>query len=115
MNEADILDFSNGKLIKQAESKLLFLAFCFEFRNYKNSLLSKETFYISHFPIQLDATCNGYQHLSLLTGDEPLAGKLNLISGDNDEMPEDFYSFIGLKINDYLEIRKIDENNNKKN
>ena len=114
-NEYDILNFRNGKLIKEAESKLLFIAFCFEYSNYHNSLSSNDNFYISYFPIQLDATCNGYQHLSLLTGDEPLAGKLNLISGDNDEMPEDFYSFIGLKINDYLEIRKIDENNNKKN
>ena len=36
-----------------------------------------------------DATCNGYQHLSLLTGNEPLAGQLNLISGDNDTKPKD--------------------------
>lgn len=101
-NETDILDFSNGKLIKEAKSKLLFIAFCFEYQNYHNSLLSTDSFYMSSFPIQLDATCNGYQHLSLLTGDEPLAGQLNLISGDKDSIPNDFYSFVAIKINDYL-------------
>jgi len=44
-----------------------------------NYLFINENMYISHLPIQLDATCNGYQHLSLLMGDEPLAGQLNLI------------------------------------
>lgn len=34
-----------------------------------NSLFSNDTSYISHFPIQLDATCNLYLHLSLLTGE----------------------------------------------
>ncbi|KZV77888.1 DNA/RNA polymerase, partial [Exidia glandulosa HHB12029] len=60
-NEEDILNFRNGNLIKKADSKLLFIAFCFEYINYHNSLFSNETSYISHFPIQLDATCNGYQ------------------------------------------------------
>ena len=101
-NEENILNFRNGILIKEAESKLLFIAFCFEYANYHNSLFSSESSYISYFPIQLDATCNGYQHLSLLIGDEPLAGKLNLISGDQFSIPEDFYSFVGLKLNDYL-------------
>lgn len=112
-NLSDILDFRNGKLIKEAESKLLFIAFCFEFNNYYNSLNSNETSYISYFPIQLDATCNGYQHLSLLIGDESLASHLNLISGDSDSIPQDFYSFIALKLIDYLNFRLSDENKKK--
>ena len=104
-NEENILDFSNGKLIMEAKSKLLFIAFCFEYQNYHNSLLSSDSYYISHFPIQLDATCNGYQHLSLITGDEPLASQLNLISGDKDTIPNDFYSFVAIKINDYLKFK----------
>ena len=112
INENDILNFKNGKLIKEAESKLLFIAFCFEYKKYYNSLFTNETFYISNFPVQLDATCNGYQHLSLLTGDEPLAGELNLISGDDDTIPKDFYSFVGLKINDYLIQRLSEEKKN---
>lgn len=113
-NEEDILNFRNGKLIKLADSKLLFVAFCFEYLNYHNSLFNTDSFYVSHFPIQLDATCNGYQHLSLLTGDEPLAGQLNLISGDEDSIPNDFYSFVALKINDYLNIRLLEEKHNLK-
>lgn len=112
-NLSDILDFRNGKLIKEAESKLLFIAFCFEFNNYYNSLNSNETSYISYFPIQLDATCNGYQHLSLLIGDESLASHLNLISGDSDSIPQDFYSFIALKLIDSLNFRLSDENKKK--
>lgn len=109
-NEEDILNFrgaGGGKLIMEADSKLLFIAFCFEYINYYSSLNSNEDFYISHFPIQLDATCNGYQHLSLLTGDEPLAGELNLVSGDDDSIPKDFYSFVALKVNDYLKQKLI--------
>ena len=112
-NLSDILNFRNGKLIKEADSKLLFIAFCFEFGNYFNSLKSNDTSYITYFPIQLDATCNGYQHLSLLMGDESLAGHLNLISEDPESIPQDFYSFIGLKINDYLNLRLSDEKNKK--
>jgi DNA-directed RNA polymerase len=80
----------------------LFIAFCFEYINYKNSLDNNLTYFISHFPIQLDATCNGYQHLSLLTGDEPLAGQLNLISDDIYSAPKDFYTYVTLKFKDYL-------------
>jgi len=110
-NEDNILNFKNGKLIKEADSKLLFIAFCFEYKKYYNSLFSNDLTYTSYFPIQLDATCNGYQHLSLLTGDEPLAYQLNLTSGDFSSLPKDFYSYIGLKINDYLnkEIQNAEE------
>jgi DNA-directed RNA polymerase len=35
-------------------------------------------YFITFLPIQLDATCNGYQHLSLLSMDLSLAKELNL-------------------------------------
>jgi len=101
-NEFNILNFKNGILLREADSKLLFIAFCFEYINYKNSLNNNLTYFISYFPIQLDATCNGYQHLSLLTGDEPLAGQLNLIADDINTVPKDFYTYVGLKFKDYL-------------
>lgn len=109
-NENEILNFYNGNLISKADSKLLFIAFCFEYLNYHNSLFNMDTFYISHFPIQLDATCNGYQHLSLLIGDEDLAGELNLIEGEDNRVPKDFYKFVALKINDYF-LKRISEEN----
>ena len=38
-NIINILNFENGELLKDADSKLLFIAFCFEFKNY---FLSKD-------------------------------------------------------------------------
>jgi DNA-directed RNA polymerase len=110
-NHEDILNFRNGKLINESDSKLLFIAFCFEYTNYFNSLFSNETFYISYFPIQLDATCNGYQHLSLLTGDESLASQLNLNLQDEHDIPNDFYDFVAIKMNDYLIKTKMEVKN----
>lgn len=114
-NEINILNFRNGELLTKADSKLLFIAFCFEYINYKNSLNFNDTYYISHFPIQLDATCNGYQHLSLLTGDEPLSGQLNLISDDENTIPKDFYTFVGMKLKEYLNNKIIEIKNSSKN
>lgn len=42
-------------LIKEADNKPLFIAFCFEYRNYLNSLNNNNTYYYTNFPIQLDA------------------------------------------------------------
>ena len=107
-NEDQILNFKNGNLINQAESKLLFIAFCFEYLNYKNSLNNNNTYFISNFPIQLDATCNGYQHLSLLTGDESLAAQLNLVPATDNDVPKDFYNFIGLRLTSYFKTKILE-------
>jgi len=107
--DADIMDFENGSLINKAESKLLFIAFCFEYRHYKNALLNDKTYYVSYFPIQLDATCNGYQHLALLTGNDDLAKELNLVLSSSDELPKDFYLFISLRLKEYFK-KEIEEN-----
>ena len=77
-NEEEILNFTNGVLLSKAENKFLFIAFCFEYRNYYNNLVLGKSFYYSNFPIQLDATCNGYQHLAMLIEDENLLNLLNL-------------------------------------
>ena len=45
------------------------------------------TYYLSDFPIQLDATCNGYQHLALLTEDHDLAFKWNIFDISSDDKP----------------------------
>jgi len=108
-NDTDILDFENGCLINKAESKLLFIAFCFEYRHYKNALFNNKTYYLSYFPIQLDATCNGYQHLALLTGNDDLARELNLVLSSSDQIPKDFYLFISLRLKEYFK-KEIEEN-----
>lgn len=68
----------DGNLISQAENKLLFISFCFEYINYLEALNNKQEFFITQLPIQLDATCNGFQHLTLLLNDLELAKNLNL-------------------------------------
>jgi hypothetical protein len=57
---------------------------------------------MTNFPIQLDATCNGYQHIALLSGDNLLAKELNLTPAEDYSVPKDFYNYIALKLSDYL-------------
>ena len=108
-NEYDILNFKNGILISKAESKLLFIAFCFEYNKYLEAVNKNITFFDSNLPIQLDATCNGFQHLSLLIGDTELSQHLNLGSSTWDDKPQDFYNFIALKLKKHF-IEKLKQN-----
>lgn len=100
-NIEDIVNFDNFKLINKADNKYLFIAFCFEFKNYLDSLENNLDYYITHFPIQLDATCNGYQHVAFLTQDIDLATHTNLTESSINDTPNDFYGYIAqrLKIN----------------
>jgi hypothetical protein len=59
-NLYDIINFDNGILIYKAENKLLFISFCFEYNNYLNALNNNLPYFITHLPIVLDATCNGW-------------------------------------------------------
>lgn len=105
-NEDKIQNFKDFYLISKAESKYLFTAFCFEYNRYLNNLENDQSFYFETFlPIQLDASCNGYQHLSMLSLDLELAKHLNLTKSNNSDIPNDFYSFITKLIKDY--IKKI--------
>jgi DNA-directed RNA polymerase len=59
----------------------------------------------THLPIQLDATCNGFQHLALLCNERSLFKTLNLTSKEPkslDNKPEDFYTYILLLVKKYL-------------
>lgn len=94
----DILNFENGVLLSKADNKILFLTFCFEFQNYIEALNNKEPYWITHLPIQLDASCNGFQHLALLIDDLALSNELNMNDSNSMDSPNDFYQFIALKI-----------------
>ena len=98
-NEDDIINFRNGKLISEADDKLLFIAFCFEYnRFYKIYNNIESTYFETYLPIKLDATCNGYQHIALLSGDNNLSRELNLTRSTWDDSPKDFYGYIGLNL-----------------
>jgi DNA-directed RNA polymerase len=57
----------------------------------------------THLPIQLDATCNGFQHMALLSNEDTLFKELNLVSKEkekdyNETIPSDFYTFLLHKV-----------------
>ncbi len=109
-NLDSIINFKDGKLIKKAENKFLFTAFCFEYNRLLSCLGDHEVNYFeTYLPIQLDATCNGYQHLSMLGLDSDLAKELNLCESNWDEEPKDFYSYITFK---FIELCKNKLNSN---
>lgn len=71
-------------------------------------------FYTS-LPIQLDATCNGFQHMALLSNETTLFKELNIqLYSDkpsrktNDEKPNDFYNFLLHRLKALFET-KLDE------
>jgi len=94
-NENDILNYTNGILINKADNKLLFISFCLEYSRWKQSYNNIESsYFITYLPIQLDASCNGYQHLSLLISDHDMAKELNLTKSSHKDIPKDYYQFL---------------------
>lgn len=104
-NIEDIINLENGNLLSKAENKLLFIAFCFEFKKYFYSLKNNHTYFITNLPIQLDATCNGFQHLSLLLEDMTLAKKVNLTTSTWKDTPADFYTIMAFRVKDYFNLK----------
>lgn len=64
-----------------------FLAFCFEWRGYKNDPSN----FKSRLPIALDGSCNGLQHLSAMLRDEVGGKEVNLTAN---HQKEDIYSAV---------------------
>ena len=66
--------------MNKAKDKLLFLAFCMEYNRFINFIDNENVLeFKTYLPIQLDATCNGFQHLALLSNEEILFKELNLV------------------------------------
>lgn len=94
-NSERILSFENNDIVNKAENKTCFVSFCFEYRRFVEYMSNHESnVFYSYLPIQLDATCNGYQHLSLLTREKNFFNVLNLASSTHDDDPDDFYTYI---------------------
>jgi len=94
-NTERILNFENNNIVNKADNKTCFVSFCFEYRRFVKYMSNHESnVFYSYLPIQLDATCNGYQHLSLLTREKNLFDVLNLASSTHDDDPDDFYTYI---------------------
>lgn len=58
---------------------------------YNNQLIATFSTYL---PIKLDASCNGFQHLALLSDEVTIFEELNLSESVKGEDPKDFYSYI---------------------
>jgi DNA-directed RNA polymerase len=91
-NEAEILDFAANPLRMhrfwvEADEPWLFLAACLEWARYK----AEGPDMISHLPISMDGSCNGYQHLSAM-GLDPIGGRATNLTGSED--PEDIYQWV---------------------
>ena len=98
-NLDNIVNFNNGKLLVEADNKLLFLAFCFEYNRWLKCLYNSDSIYFdTYLPVQLDATCNGYQHLALLSSDGYLLKKVNLTKSTWSDNPSDFYSYFSTNL-----------------
>lgn len=69
-----------------ADKPFQFLAFCFEWADYKNSGLGSK--YLSTLPIAADGSCNGLQNFSALLLDPVGAGATNLLPSTR---PADIY------------------------
>lgn len=79
--------------------------YLFEFNRWLDCLdNSNTTHFITYQPIQLDATCNGYQHISMLVQDLNLAKHLNLVESDRKDVPDDFYSFVATYLRGYFNL-----------
>jgi len=101
--EKDII-FLNSDFIIKADQPLLFIAFCYEYKLWKTD---KE--YKSLLPIQLDATCNGIQHLALITANAKLAKLVNLLPSTESDAPNDVYSIALSEINKKIKELVIKE------
>lgn len=57
----------------------------------------------TYLPIQLDGTCNGFQHLALLSNETRLFKDLNLAQANKGDRPKDFYEAIVNQLIIYIE------------
>ena len=88
-HEYNIANYDNGILISKASDKILFLSFCIEYKRYVEFIDNENSIEFHNLPIQLDATCNGFQHMALLSNEKNLFKELNL-QGKDKTPPKDF-------------------------
>lgn len=110
-NVEGIINYNkDDTLIMKSKDKLLFTAFCIEYKRYIEHFRYGSGTLNTYLPIQLDATCNGYQHLNMLINQSKLFDVLNLGSGTTSDIPYDLYLYILDKVNKIIN-NKIKEGN----
>lgn len=88
-NHQNIMDTAENPMDvdwwKEQDSPFQFLAWCFEYAEFKKY---GEKVFVSYIPIGMDGSCNGLQHYSAAFRDEVGAKATNLV---NDVKPNDIY------------------------
>ncbi len=101
-HEREILAFAEDPLRDhrfwhEADKPWNFLRACLEWKGYRE----QGPGFVSHLPISMDGTCNGYQHLSAM-GLDPIGGAAtNLVPGEH---PADIYLRVADRVNRRIEI-----------
>lgn len=86
-----------------------FLACCFELRDYWASKEKTEEF-LSHIPCQMDGSCNGFQHFSIMLRDPVGSYHVNVLPTITSGKPNDLYQAVADKVS-----LKVEEDANKGN
>ena len=95
-HEREIIAFADNpfrphRFWDEADKPWMFLAACLEWKDFRE----QGPDFLSHLPVSMDGTCNGYQHLSAM-GRDPIGGSAtNLIPGDQ---PEDMYQEVAYHV-----------------
>lgn len=87
------------EFIKKAENIWLFIAFCLVIKNY-----IKDKNYLVKFPIFIDATCSGIQHISAMIKDLESGINVNLVPQNENDKVNDIYSYLLKYINDEINL-----------
>jgi DNA-directed RNA polymerase len=96
-HEREIIAFADNPLHRfwhEADKPWMFLAACLEWKGYRE----QGPGFLSHLPVSMDGTCNGYQHLSAMGLDAIGGSATNLVPG---YQPEDMYQ----EVADHVIIR----------
>src|SRR5580704_13757425 len=93
--------------ISKAENIWLFTSFCLIMKN-----LKEDPNFVVHFPIYIDATCSGIQHIAAMIKDTELGKNVNLIKQNKEDKVKDIYSNLLTKINKAISIEGNDINSN---
>mgnify|MGYP000328871780 CR=1 FL=1 len=85
----------------EADSPFMFLAFCFEWRDYM--LRDYDPAFKSTLPVMVDGSCNGIQHFSAMLRDEVGGKATNLVPA---EKPADIYAAVAAEV--IAELKRMD-------
>ena len=88
--------FNTAEVWREMDEPFRFVSSC---RELVAAWLNTENF-VTHLPIPFDGSCNGIQHLALLSLDEEAGARVNLI---NSKEPRDVYKEVALLVQDLIE------------